>query len=460
MDKAKALIVIVLIFSIASVSNALNLVYVDVSGPNNPGTGSFNDPFRKVQDAINATVDGDVVEIRPGLYTGEGNYDLDPNGKSVTIRSIDPNDSNVVASTIIDPNGAGRGFYFHSGEDVNCVISGFTLRKGYTDGSGGAIFFDNSDPTIRNCVIIDNIAASGGGGIHCYYSNPTLKNCVIAGNTTQGNGGGIWYFKSSSSRIINCTISSNAANWYGDGIYCHVSNVIITNSIFLSNNFNDSYVASGNVDVSYCDIQGGWVNGSGNVDQDPYFVSFDPNSDPNMWDFHLQSVYGRWDTGFYKIDFDKDGIVNLLDFAKLGGVWLKNGDNLPEDLNRNGRVDLADLQIFTEYYLTNGYGGEWVSDAVTSPCIDTGDPNSDWGNEPWPNGKRINMGAYGGTNQASKNGNTADFDISEAVNFVDFAALAGRWMDEQKCIEDLTGNGIVSYSDLAIVADNWLWQKE
>ena len=45
-------------------------------------------------------------------------YDLDPNGKSITVRSIDPNDSNVVASTIIDPNEAGRGFYFDSGEDV------------------------------------------------------------------------------------------------------------------------------------------------------------------------------------------------------------------------------------------------------------------------------------------------------------------------------------------------------
>ncbi len=41
-------------------------------------------------------------------------------------------------------------------------------------------------------------------------------------------------------------------------------------------------------------------------------------------------------------------------------------------------------------------------DAATSPCIDAGDPNSPVGDEPQPNGGRINMGAYGGTAEASK----------------------------------------------------------
>ncbi|MHC4533079.1 MAG: leucine-rich repeat domain-containing protein [Planctomycetota bacterium] len=43
----------------------------------------------------------------------------------------------------------------------------------------------------------------------------------------------------------------------------------------------------------------------------------------------------------------------------------------------------------------------WVLDKVTSPCIDAGDPNADYSNEPTPNGDRINMGAYGGTAYAS-----------------------------------------------------------
>jgi hypothetical protein len=43
----------------------------------------------------------------------------------------------------------------------------------------------------------------------------------------------------------------------------------------------------------------------------------------------------------------------------------------------------------------------WVLDRVTSPCIDGGDPDAGPLNEPQPNGGRINMGAYGGTAQAS-----------------------------------------------------------
>jgi hypothetical protein len=41
-------------------------------------------------------------------------------------------------------------------------------------------------------------------------------------------------------------------------------------------------------------------------------------------------------------------------------------------------------------------------DTVTSPCIDAGDPDSDFADEPESNGQRINLGAYGGTEQASK----------------------------------------------------------
>ena len=43
----------------------------------------------------------------------------------------------------------------------------------------------------------------------------------------------------------------------------------------------------------------------------------------------------------------------------------------------------------------------WMVDDDNSPCIDAGNPESDWTEEPEPNGRRINIGAYGGTDQAS-----------------------------------------------------------
>ncbi len=46
--------------------------------------------------------------------------------------------------------------------------------------------------------------------------------------------------------------------------------------------------------------------------------------------------------------------------------------------------------------------GRWKNDAESSPCIDAGDPTSDYTFEPQPNGNRINMGGYGNTFEASK----------------------------------------------------------
>lgn len=47
-------------------------------------------------------------------------------------------------------------------------------------------------------------------------------------------------------------------------------------------------------------------------------------------------------------------------------------------------------------------GSSWVTDGVTSPCINGGDTSSVYSSEPAPNGCRINMGAYGNTAEASK----------------------------------------------------------
>lgn len=47
------------------------------------------------------------------------------------------------------------------------------------------------------------------------------------------------------------------------------------------------------------------------------------------------------------------------------------------------------------------HGGAFTADAQTSPCIDSGDPAASVGDERRPHGDRINLGAYGSTDQAS-----------------------------------------------------------
>ncbi|MEI6501615.1 MAG: Ig-like domain-containing protein, partial [Armatimonadota bacterium] len=64
-------------------------------------------------------------------------------------------------------------------------------------------------------------------------------------------------------------------------------------------------------------------------------------------------------------------------------------------------------------------GSGWVSDPVTSPCVDAGDPAASYANEPAPNGSRVNMGAYGNTTYASKSGSAASPPTVVCATFVD-----------------------------------------
>jgi hypothetical protein len=102
----------------------------------------------------------------------------------------------------------------------------------------------------------------------------------------------------------------------------------------------------------------------------------------------------------------------------------------------------------------------WVADGVASPCIDAGDPNSDWTGELWPHGKRINMGAYGGTAEASMSlsaeGNIADLNYDNMVDVEDLYCFAEQWLVEAGTIkEDLDRNGLVDFVDFSILGQNW-----
>ncbi|MHC4676183.1 MAG: hypothetical protein ACYTBZ_27140, partial [Planctomycetota bacterium] len=112
-------------------------------------------PFDAIQEAIDVVAIGGTVIVLEGTYTGSGNRDIDFEGKAFTLTSTDPEDPNVVAATIIDPNAAEEdqhcGFYFHSAEDSNSIVDGFTITRGYYF-QGGGILCESSSPTIKNCT--------------------------------------------------------------------------------------------------------------------------------------------------------------------------------------------------------------------------------------------------------------------------------------------------------------------
>ena len=109
--------------------------------------------YPTIQAAIDAASFADRVLVSDGTYTGEGNRDIDFKGKDISVVS-----ENGPNRCIIDCEGKGRGFYFHSGEAHNSILSGFTITNGQAD-IGGGIYADASSPTITNCILRGNGAS-------------------------------------------------------------------------------------------------------------------------------------------------------------------------------------------------------------------------------------------------------------------------------------------------------------
>lgn len=264
-----------------------------------------------IQAGIDAAVDGDVVSVCAGTYSGPGNRDIDFGGKAIAVRSSDG-----PAATVIDCQQLGRGFIFQSGETDTSVVDGFTITNGRglaVVPSGGAILCVESVPTIRHCVLEANRCTLEGGGLHselgdglrvigCIIRNNNaqvgggvsvmegsaeLVNCEVTGNTALLSGGGIYGFGADVT-CVNCTISGNTISLgeYGSAIYALSGSISLSSSIVWDNPLpfgRGTPISSvgATFTAAYCDIQGsqqGITAGSGllnwldgNIDMDPMF---------------------------------------------------------------------------------------------------------------------------------------------------------------------------------------------
>jgi predicted outer membrane repeat protein len=148
--------------------------------------------YETIQAAIDVAYDWDTVLVADGVYTGDGNRDMDFKGKTIVVMS-----ENGPEATIIDCGGSSRdphrGFYFHRDEDEGAVLEGFTIKNGYvTDSRGGGILCWEASPTIKNNNITGNTASeSSGGGIYCLRHYGYIMDNAINANTAWKYGGGI-----------------------------------------------------------------------------------------------------------------------------------------------------------------------------------------------------------------------------------------------------------------------------
>ena len=196
-----------------------------VTSPSDQGAGSL----RVVIGQANAS--GDSVNVINFDLPGSGPHEVVLETALPLIRSSSsiindrPNDEPV---TIRRSSVAGiSAFRIFDIQKINNgdrpVIAGLILSNGHapSDGSfpnrGGGIFTEAS-LLIRGCTIRDNFAAVEGGGIYNYTGNTTVLRSVITGNWA-GFGGGLYTFGGTTSSVIDSTISNNASDLAGGGMF-------------------------------------------------------------------------------------------------------------------------------------------------------------------------------------------------------------------------------------------------
>jgi hypothetical protein len=310
-----------------------------------------------------------------------------------------------------------------SGTDNTAILDGFVITGGNADvpghSDGGGMYNDGGSPTIANCVFRYNVAGNGAG-IANTGGSPVVTNCIFSGNSASISGGGIYNVNYSHSTIANCTLSRNSAGSLGGGIYNLLSNSVVANSILWSNSeggitdeLSQIHTVSGSPIVNYSCIQGlsGSLGGIGNIGEDPCFA------DAAHDDYHLKSVGWRWNTITRSWDFDRRATSRCIDAGNPGSP-LRN-ELLPDDIDPS----LPDIAMNI----------------------------------------RVNMGAYGGTSQASLAppgwALLPDADNSGVVDFGDYASVANLWLysgNEQPF--DFDRSGDVDYKDLVLFVEDWLNQ--
>jgi hypothetical protein len=234
------------------------------------------DDYATIQEAIDAAKTGDTVLLRNSVYTGTGNKDLDFGGKVITVASAEG-----PWNCVIDCEGTGRGFHFHNGETGDSVLRGIQVING-SAADGGAILCEGASPRIEHCMLSASAATGNGGAVACLAgASPTLVNMMITGNTAAGLGGAL-FCQASSPGLTNATLSDNTAASGGGGLYVEnaASSPTVINSILWGDTPNEVEIASGSLEVTYSDVQGGWT-GEGNLDADPLFA------DAGSGDYHL-----------------------------------------------------------------------------------------------------------------------------------------------------------------------------
>ena len=432
---------LLLVLSVLTGSLYAEILYVDDDAPGDPGPrdvkisdpnedGSADHPFDSIQEAIDAAWarplyssvwpppgPGDTIVVAPGRYLSRDTWayaELQFRGKSTRLVSSAPTDFSVAEQTIL------CGVVIFDGlEDPNCLLQGFKIQN-YAH---GGILGNGTQATISHCIISGNGPC---GATVVMDVQGQVRNCLIVDNTTFHDCG-VLPVVSACPEIINCTIANNLSgveitnDGLLEGRYVTIRNCIIygNQGIQVIERWNRSLPMMGAY-IEYCladDRDGAGLVAtrtkfSASTIQygDPYFVRL-----------------GRWED------------APAMPSTRPRGGSISEGESVKKILVE------GDYRLKTEGWRWSPepmHGSHWYFDPLTSLAVDAGDPLDGLGEELerapgdpeglWGVNHAIDLGAYGGTTQASLAPTDGEAPGIGAVDLRDYWPLmwehtANRW---------------------------------
>ncbi|MHC4765613.1 MAG: right-handed parallel beta-helix repeat-containing protein [Planctomycetota bacterium] len=219
-------------------------IYVDDDNCPGPGDGTGLNPYCSIQTAIDHAVDGDEIIVAPGTYFET----IDYLGRAVALRGSDG-----PAVTTIDAGGTGTVVQCVAGEGPGTVLEGFTITGG-SAASGAGMRNAASEPTVVDCVFVDNHATAlgaGGAMFNTSASTVTVVDTAFVGNTAVV-GAGVFSEVLSNLSMIGCTFRENSSA-VGSAINARdLGQITVTDTRFVDNGENG--VGGGGIAAFDCEV--------------------------------------------------------------------------------------------------------------------------------------------------------------------------------------------------------------
>ncbi len=313
---------------------------------------------------------------------------------------------------------------------VDCIFN-----DNHCSASGGGAYFQGGSSELVRCVFVGNRSTNFNGGAINTRSHATinqiltLQQCVFVCNYARVNGGGLSL--ASTNYLQNCTFTRNWSSGSGSGgaLYAqpYLDRLDVRNSVFWGDRNaaargHEMYLLadSTNVSIAYtllstntADYQPNGADvvfGPGHLTNDPLWPAVGSgtwtaalSAGPLPGQCTLTDAGKSWAANEHagRFMYVTNPAVTAYYIASNSATGLAvwgNADKLTGNIGDG--YEILDVHPLSRAGRWTPLG--WTEDAVHSPGIDAGEPAADFADEPRPNGRRLNLGAYGNTAEASQ----------------------------------------------------------